>query len=287
MSAEKKPRLEKPPKLNLADGHEEAVFEGKGGLEAEAFVRAIRQKAFREGRQDADRWIAQFAATCFIGDALRWHASLDDDVQNSWKALQRAMFTQYPAPKRRNIRRESLPAPIPRKGRIRVQLDDTGTIAFVSRTVGRHGQYFTTNNSSNALQVECDPSDGSKRIKLLNPTTEHDWLGISWDETPTNWGLGSPCWAVVVGVNRSNRKSMLSTSSRCEGPTKAVTWDIASDGGLVPIWEREDGEQYPLEATMQVSSSKTGTLVLVFDYNSFSSLQDRPYHRARLVFESL
>ncbi|KAG9034858.1 hypothetical protein FS837_002104, partial [Tulasnella sp. UAMH 9824] len=94
-------------------------------------------------------------------------------------------------------------------------------------------------------------------------------------------------WAVVVGVNRSNRKSMLSTSSRCEGPTKAVTWDIASDGGLIPIWEKEDGEQYPLEATMQVSSSKTGTLVLVFDYNSFSSLQDRPYHRARLVFESL
>lgn len=39
-------------------------------------------------------------------------------------------------------------------------------------------------------------------------------------------------------------------------------------------------EQYPLEATMQVSSSKTGTLVLVFDYNAFSSLQDRPYHRA-------
>ncbi|KAG9035530.1 hypothetical protein FS837_001890 [Tulasnella sp. UAMH 9824] len=197
------------------------------------------------------------------------------------------MFTQYPAPKRRNIRRDSLPAPAPRKGRIRVQLDDMGTIAFVSRSVGRHGQYFTTNNSANALQVECDPADGSKRIKLLNPTTEHDWLGISWDETPTTWGLGSPCWAVVVGVNRSNRKSMLSTSSRCEGPTKAVTWDIASDGGLIPIWEKEDGEQYPLEATMQVSSSKTGTLVLVFDYNAFSSLQDRPYHRARLVFESL
>lgn len=106
-------------------------------------------------------------------------------------------------------------------------------------------------------------------------------------------------WAVVVGVNRNSRKSMISTSSRCEGPTKAVTWDISNDGGVVPMWEREDGgtfestmalpvlmrprdvsEQFPLEATMQVSSSKTGTLVLVFDFNSFSSLQDRPYHRS-------
>lgn len=144
------------------------MFEGKGGLEAEAFVRAIRQKVFREGRQDADRWIAQFAGTCFAGDALRWHASLDDDVQSSWKGLQRAMFTQYPAPKRRQqIKRESIAAPVPRKGRIRVQIEDVGTVAFVSRSVGRHGQYFTTNNASNALQVECDPADGSKRIRLL------------------------------------------------------------------------------------------------------------------------
>jgi len=42
--------------------------------------------------------MADFAATCFVGDALRWYDSLDDEVQENWKLLQRALLTKYPPP---------------------------------------------------------------------------------------------------------------------------------------------------------------------------------------------
>jgi len=74
----------------------EIVFRGASGGECEEFIGAIRQKAFAEGKQEDNKWIAQFASTCFSGKALRWHLRLDDKIQNDWKLLAQALIDAYP-----------------------------------------------------------------------------------------------------------------------------------------------------------------------------------------------
>lgn len=77
------------------------IFRGINGLECEHFISAVRKHAFAEGRYDDFGWTAAFAATCFVGDALRWHAELDFQIQADWRFLQQAMFKQYPPPETR------------------------------------------------------------------------------------------------------------------------------------------------------------------------------------------
>lgn len=40
-------------------------------------------------------WLAQFASTCFRGNALRWHANLEVEVQQDWTLLERALLEKY------------------------------------------------------------------------------------------------------------------------------------------------------------------------------------------------
>ncbi|KIO30114.1 hypothetical protein M407DRAFT_158324 [Tulasnella calospora MUT 4182] len=49
-----------------------------------------------EGKQRDNAWIADFAALCFAGDALRWYETLDDDVQLDWSKLRRAVLDWLP-----------------------------------------------------------------------------------------------------------------------------------------------------------------------------------------------
>ncbi|KAG8987883.1 hypothetical protein FRB90_003077 [Tulasnella sp. 427] len=66
------------------------------GNEAEEFIQAVRRAAFNENQDRNDEWMARFASTCISGKALRWYESLDDDVQESWKLLRKAILARYP-----------------------------------------------------------------------------------------------------------------------------------------------------------------------------------------------
>ncbi|KAG9042382.1 hypothetical protein FS837_010949 [Tulasnella sp. UAMH 9824] len=70
-----------------------------------------------QGKQDDNRWIAQYAATCFIKDALRWFEDLDEEVQNDWRLLRKAMLAKWPAPGGRksmsSTSRHKSPSPCP------------------------------------------------------------------------------------------------------------------------------------------------------------------------------
>ena len=47
--------------------------------------------------------MADFAATCLDGDALRWYAGeVEDAVQGNWKKLQQALLYRYPPPSERS-----------------------------------------------------------------------------------------------------------------------------------------------------------------------------------------
>ncbi|KAG9042482.1 hypothetical protein FS837_010811, partial [Tulasnella sp. UAMH 9824] len=72
------------------------MFSGQSGEEAEAFVRMVRQKAFEAGKHRDNIWIMGFALTRLVGDAMRWHATLDEATQNDWKLFWPAVLAQYP-----------------------------------------------------------------------------------------------------------------------------------------------------------------------------------------------
>ena len=72
------------------------IFQGQNGLECEEFVFAVRQRAFAKDKLDDARWTATLAASCFFGEALRWHVALDNSTKNDWELLQKALFAKYP-----------------------------------------------------------------------------------------------------------------------------------------------------------------------------------------------
>lgn len=81
------------------DSSQEAdlTFYGKDGRECEQFIRSVQKLAFRAGKQDDSKWMANYAATCLDESALRWFLRLDEDTKNDWRLLSLALAEEYPA----------------------------------------------------------------------------------------------------------------------------------------------------------------------------------------------
>lgn len=71
----------------------EIAFDGQN---CEDFILKIRRYAFSQGKEEDDRWTANYAATCIAGDALRWFEGLDSETQTSWRLLRRALLAHHP-----------------------------------------------------------------------------------------------------------------------------------------------------------------------------------------------
>lgn len=71
------------------------LFYGHSGEEAERFVFSVRQRIRDAGRQKDNDWIITFVSDCFVGEALRWHVTLDSRVREDWKLLQVAILAQF------------------------------------------------------------------------------------------------------------------------------------------------------------------------------------------------
>ncbi|KAG9042592.1 hypothetical protein FS837_010661 [Tulasnella sp. UAMH 9824] len=73
------------------------VFNGVDGAEAESFISSVQQVARTEGRSRDNEWIVDLVSTCVKGEALRWYVELDEDTQNDWKLLRKAILRQWPS----------------------------------------------------------------------------------------------------------------------------------------------------------------------------------------------
>lgn len=49
-----------------------------------------------EGRQKDDLWMAQYAAARLDGDALHWYEDQNEEVQDDWKELRKAILLKWP-----------------------------------------------------------------------------------------------------------------------------------------------------------------------------------------------
>ncbi|KIO17311.1 hypothetical protein M407DRAFT_33031 [Tulasnella calospora MUT 4182] len=94
----------------------------------------VHKRAFDKGKLNDNNWLITFALTCFAGDALRWHASLEPSIQTDWIKLRQAILAQYPRDSQ-GILPNLIPtpaaaappvgirAPVPRRGWIHVTKD--------------------------------------------------------------------------------------------------------------------------------------------------------------------
>lgn len=82
--------------ISMDEPAQTLVFRGADADEAETFIQAIRQLAYREDKDDDNVWMARFATTCFRGRAMRWHAKLDVAVRRDWDLLVPAILDEWP-----------------------------------------------------------------------------------------------------------------------------------------------------------------------------------------------
>ncbi|KIO32029.1 hypothetical protein M407DRAFT_118691 [Tulasnella calospora MUT 4182] len=89
-------------------------FGGAAHESSASFVQSIQRTAFQHNRIRDDRWIAEYASTCFSGDALEWFLELEEETQESWKRLRLAFVRRFPqTPKLAEISTINSPAPEP------------------------------------------------------------------------------------------------------------------------------------------------------------------------------
>ncbi|KAG8927701.1 hypothetical protein FRC00_002011, partial [Tulasnella sp. 408] len=72
------------------------VFKGVDGAEAECFISSVIRTARAEGKARDNDWIVDLVSSGMRGGALRWYIELDEDTQNDWKLLRKAILRQYP-----------------------------------------------------------------------------------------------------------------------------------------------------------------------------------------------
>ncbi|KIO16096.1 hypothetical protein M407DRAFT_34271 [Tulasnella calospora MUT 4182] len=72
------------------------VFRGIDGNECEAFIAAIRDRAFAQGMDEGDHWMLRYATSRLRGKAMRWHAKLDPSIRKDWDLFLQALFEEYP-----------------------------------------------------------------------------------------------------------------------------------------------------------------------------------------------
>ncbi|KAG8919377.1 hypothetical protein FRC01_001315, partial [Tulasnella sp. 417] len=73
---------------------DDILFSGEGPCDE--FLRAVRKVAFGQGKHEDPEWIAGYVSTCFVGKALRWYEELDEDTQDDWKQLRKALLERFP-----------------------------------------------------------------------------------------------------------------------------------------------------------------------------------------------
>lgn len=201
------------------------TFSGQSGEEAEAFVRMVRQKALDENKYGSEAWITAFASSCLVGDAMRWHASLDSAIQNDWKLLWPALLAQYP-------RDAPIVPPLPdakRRGRVQVRRkNDSEQIFYLSKTLwtneAQSGRIMLTKAAIEALEVVYDPATAKEQTLQLpdNQIPGCDVLGIKFYYEDTT---KSDNWLALCGVNSNSGNG--SPGQKYVGPLSVNTWKVS------------------------------------------------------------
>lgn len=242
------------------------TFGGTSSDECELFVSAIRRRSLAEGKYGDNEWIAYFASSCFVGEALYWYEGLDENVQSDWGNLRQAILERFGqrsqsqsiSHRRQTVVTSPLPSIIPtpaaaappplnsfsvvRTCRLKVVGHDgrpRGYIQNASTPDGRLGQLCK--DPSKALPVS--PSRSNMDILLQISISDQDsvqfsakgkdWLAITWDGlTGSEWTEGPNFFA--------NFCSWSTTTLSTKWATERRVWAISDSGEVAVHYPRRD-----------------------------------------------
>ncbi|KAG8966546.1 hypothetical protein FRC05_002619 [Tulasnella sp. 425] len=217
-------------------------FTGESAEEAQDFVQAVHKRAYAAGRHKDNAWMAEFAFPFFARKALLWYETLDEETQNDWKLLKRAIFAEFTA-------RPPPPATVPsaapalissplsptpaapspsavtvKIGRIRVDSENHSTRGYFHINTFNYGA--TVADSSKADIFEVDTLGRTLKFKGSG-----ERLVITGN---------SPDWPLSP---QTDRHGLMKKSTEISGTQWNHTWSIMEDGNITAMLLRTDGSK--------------------------------------------
>jgi len=92
-----------------------------------------------------------------------------------------------------------------------------------------------TNQVFEALLVEYTASDGPHTLKMLNSSTSHEYLGITWSLDPNEdpqFGPDSYMPGDITGLSGATPKSMTTASRNC-GKSRSKIWSVGAGSDVI------------------------------------------------------
>ncbi|KAG8922934.1 hypothetical protein FRC01_013436 [Tulasnella sp. 417] len=160
-------------------------FSGRPKESAASLIQSMQRVAFLQNRIEDDKWIAQYASTCFTDSALVWYLGLEKDTRSSWEKLRLALVQRYPVQATKPTpafatASTALPDPvIPDTGRIEVVQAEFGDVfGFLSQSEDSWEDFVIDPNPEKALTLQMvlhpDSQQQSQKIYSLKMTNPAD-----------------------------------------------------------------------------------------------------------------
>jgi len=278
--------------------HQQLLFRGNDGTECELFISAVRLKALGEGKARDNEWMADFAAACMVGPALRWFETLDEITQGDWRLLRRALLDKYPqsvsggivpaAAAAASAPPSAAPGPLSttnitstmRRGRIRIESSGPFLRGYVSQNQDG-GRFLRSPNPSEALIV-CFKRGTPGPHELQIDSVAGQWLGLSWPNLRSNAWRKEKTYvanlAVITRLDTPSTTQLKTSSTGDQGANQHKVWTIDGQDELNATYYADDGVPYSLQPAI---SSRGSYIWHTLDIDRPEAL------RARLVFEDM
>ncbi|KAG9046837.1 hypothetical protein FS837_003545 [Tulasnella sp. UAMH 9824] len=213
------------------------IFKGESGEECEEFLYKIRRTVVDKGRQDDEKWITSYAASCMSGPALRWHVMLDVKAKTSWDALQMAMVNQWPAGQPKAI--PSGKNKVTQEGFIKV-VRQSETLGYLRQQLSETTPGVTVSSSvKEAVRLLYRPSKSLAELKLMGSSSHLCYLGGTMMDSPSTYDYpsGKPAthWlrdAALSVVGSGIHCSRLRNSRGRDCISRSDIWELSGAGSL-------------------------------------------------------
>ncbi|KAG8930086.1 hypothetical protein FRC01_003266 [Tulasnella sp. 417] len=160
-------------------------FSGHPKESAASLIQSMQRVAFLQNRIEDDKWIAQYASTCFTDSALVWYLGLEKDTRSSWEKLRLALVHRYPVQATKPTPAfatapTAQPDPvIPDTGRIEVVQAEFGDVfGYLSQDEDSGEDFVIDRNPEKALTLQMvlhpDSQQQSQKIYSLRMTNPAD-----------------------------------------------------------------------------------------------------------------
>ncbi|KAG9040951.1 hypothetical protein FS837_012915 [Tulasnella sp. UAMH 9824] len=134
-------------------------FTGGSNQSVATFIQSVQRVAFMQNRIEDDKWMAQYASTCFTDSALMWYLSLEEKTQTTWKKLRLALVQRYP------VVQSPRPAPIAVPAKPEVPSPEITKIGQIEVIRAEFGDVFGYLSQDSTGKFVVDPSQ-EKALKL-------------------------------------------------------------------------------------------------------------------------